>query len=74
MFKMTVFCFSQTPAEISHTDQGAAGGKRIDGHADLTRQRRAELFVNVAQSRTVFLQRNTAADLLSEISHLSHGK
>lgn len=65
--------FYQTTAETQNTDKSTTGRKCNDGHAEVTRQRRAELFINVAPGGTVCRQYITTAHLLPEVHRLSVG-
>lgn len=65
--------FYQTPAETQNTGKSTTGGECTDGHAEVTRWRRAVLFVYVAPGGTVCWQYNPTAHLLPEIHHLSVG-
>lgn len=64
---------SKTSAETQNTGKSTTGGKCTDGHAEVTRRRRAVLFNYVAPGGTVCWQYNPTAYLLPEIHHLSVG-
>lgn len=45
--------FYQTSAETSFAGESTTRGKRIDGHAEVSRRRRAVLFIYVASGGTM---------------------